>query len=100
MGMAVEVFEMRLRSEFLGASRMLKNILLFCDWLAMLCSLLASGCGTSLRPTLIDAAQRKPSNIAVYFAVSDSNGEPVADLLASDFNIYEDAKIVSRDESR
>jgi len=58
------------------------------------------GCGAGLQPTLIEAAHRKPSNVAVYFAVNDGNGEPVADLLASDFNIYEDGKIVSRDESR
>jgi hypothetical protein len=65
-----------------------------------LCSLLLLACGGGLKPTLIDAAYRKPSNVAVYFAVDDSDGEPVADLLASDFNIYEDGKIVSRDESR
>jgi von Willebrand factor type A domain len=63
-------------------------------------AVLLGGCGAGLRPTLIEAAHRKPSNVAVYFAVDDANGEPVADLLASDFNIYEDAKIVSRDESR
>jgi hypothetical protein len=62
--------------------------------------LLAAGCGGGLKPTLIDAAYRKPSNVAVYFAVDDADGEPVADLLASDFNIYEDGKLVSRDESR
>lgn len=57
-------------------------------------------CGGSLKPSLIEAAYRKPSNVAVYFAVDDDDGEPVADLLASDFNIYEDDKVVSRDESR
>lgn len=62
--------------------------------------LLAFGCGGGLKPTLIEAAHRKPSNVAVYFAVNDADGEPVADLLASDFNIYEDGKLVSRDESR
>jgi hypothetical protein len=62
--------------------------------------LLVVGCGGGLKPTLIDAAYRKPSNVAVYFAVDDDDGEPVADLLASDFNIYEDGKLVSRDESR
>ena len=63
-------------------------------------SVLALGCGSSLKPALIDAASRKPSNVAVFFAVNDDDGEPVADLLASDFNIYEDDKLVSRDESR
>lgn len=62
--------------------------------------LLVVGCGGGLKPSLIDAAHRKPSNVAVYFAVDDGDGEPVADLLASDFNIYEDGKLVSRDESR
>jgi hypothetical protein len=61
---------------------------------------LGVGCGGGLKPTLIDSAYRKPSNVAVYFAVDDNDGEPVADLLASDFNIYEDGKLVSRDESR
>jgi len=62
--------------------------------------LLVAACGGGLKPSLIDSAYRKPSNVAVYFAVDDSDGEPVADLLASDFNIYEDGRLVSRDESR
>jgi hypothetical protein len=49
---------------------------------------------------LIQAAHRKPSNVAVFFAVDDDDGEPVASLLSSDFKIYEDGKLVSRDESR
>ena len=60
----------------------------------------AIGCGGGLKPTLIQAAHRKPSNVAVFFAVDDDDGEPVASLLASDFKIYEDGKLVSRDESR
>jgi VWFA-related protein len=67
---------------------------------SIVCGLLVVGCGGGLKPSLIDAAYRKPSNVAVYFAVDDNDGEPVADLLASDFNIYEDGKLVSRDESR
>jgi hypothetical protein len=66
----------------------------------IVCGLLVAGCGGGLKPSLIDAASRKPSNVAIYFAVDDHDGEPVADLLASDFNIYEDGKLVSRDESR
>jgi hypothetical protein len=69
------------------------------NWI-WLCGLLVIGCGSNLKPTLIDAAYRKPSNVAMFFAVNDGDGEPVADLLASDFNIYEDGRIVSRDESR
>jgi hypothetical protein len=65
-----------------------------------LAACLVAGCGGGLKPVLIDAAHKKPSNVAVFFAVNDHDGEPVADLLASDFNIYEDDKLVSRDESR
>jgi hypothetical protein len=57
-------------------------------------------CGGSLKPTLIDASHGKPSNVAMFFAVDDADGEPVANLLSSDFNVYEDGQIVSRDESR
>lgn len=67
--------------------------------LALLCAP-AVGCAPSLRLTRIEAAHRKPSSVAVFFAVDDGKGEPVADLLASDFNIYEDDKLVSVDESR
>jgi hypothetical protein len=67
---------------------------------AVCAALAASACGGGLKPTLIQAAHRKPSNVAVFFAVNDDDGEPVANLLSSDFNIYEDGKLVSRDESR
>ena len=53
-----------------------------------------------LRGTRLEAAAHPPSNVAVFFSVDDWAGEPIADLLASDFNIYEDDKIVSLDESR
>jgi hypothetical protein len=65
----------------------------------MLTSLLAVGCAPGLKLTRIEAASNKPSNVAVFFAV-DRDEKPVADLLASDFNIYEDDKLVSVDESR
>lgn len=57
------------------------------------------GCGGGLQLTLIDAAHRKPSNVAVYFTVDESNGDPVADLISTDFRIYEDGSLVSVDES-
>ena len=63
------------------------------------CCLLTAACGPSLSLTRIEAASSKPSNVAVFFAV-DREGEPVADLLASDFHIYEDDRLVSVDESR
>lgn len=62
-------------------------------------SLLAAGCSAGLKLTRIEAASNKPSNVAVFFAV-DKDKEPVADLLASDFHIYEDDRLVSVDESR
>jgi len=68
-------------------------------WITV-CAALLVGCGAGLKPLLIDASSRKPSNVAMYFAVDDADGEPVADLLASDFKIYEDGKLVSADESR
>ncbi len=61
--------------------------------------LVLAGCGPSLKLTRIEAAARKPSNVGVFFAV-DREGEPVSDLLASDFRIYEDDRLVSVDESR
>ena len=69
-----------------------------------LCTLAApaalAGCAQSLRLTRLSAAARPPSNIAVFFAVDDARGEPIADLLANDFRIYEDGKLVSVDESQ
>jgi hypothetical protein len=64
------------------------------------CAVLLGACGPGLKLTRVDAAHRKPSNVAVFFSVEDRDGEPVADLLASDFNIYEDGALVSVDESR
>lgn len=64
-----------------------------------LCILLL-GCASSLQLRRIEAAHRKPSNVAVFFSVETDEGDPVAALLASDFRIYEDGKLVSVDESR
>jgi hypothetical protein len=61
---------------------------------------LGSACGAGLKLTRLEAAARNPSNVGVFFAVDDADNEPVADLLANDFNIYEDDKLVSVDESR
>lgn len=66
---------------------------------ALLLCLLA-GCAPGLKLTPIEAAHRKPANVAVYFSVETRDEEPVADLIASDFNIYEDGALVSVDESR
>jgi hypothetical protein len=58
------------------------------------------GCGGGLRLTLVDAAHRRPSNVAMYFTVDTSTGEPVGGLEASSFRIYEDGALVSADESK
>lgn len=62
--------------------------------------LFTSACGGGLRVTLVDAAHREPSNVAMYFTVDTSGGEPVGGLVASDFRIYEDGALVSVDESK
>lgn len=59
-----------------------------------------SACVGGLKLTRLEAAHRRPANVAVFFTAEDQSGEPVADLLASDFHIYEDGALVSIDESR
>jgi hypothetical protein len=49
---------------------------------------------------MVRAAQYKPSNVAVFFSVESSKGEPVTNLIAGDFAIYEDGSLVSVNESR
>lgn len=67
---------------------------------ALVAALLVSvGCG-GLRLQLIDASVRRPSNVAMYFTVEKTNGEPVANLKPEDFRIYEDGQPVSLLESR
>jgi len=58
------------------------------------------GCGGGLELTLVESAFRRPSNVAVYFTVDRSNGDPVPGLEAEDFRIYEDGELVSIDESQ
>ncbi len=60
--------------------------------------LTATGCG-GLRLTAIKAAQQRPSNVAVYFKVHASSGDPVGGLTADKFRIYEDGQLVSQYES-
>src|SRR5215813_1264394 len=62
-------------------------------------SALALGCA-GLRPTLVNTSVQKPSNVAVYFTVNTSSGEPVPGLTAEQFHIYEDGKLVSPYESK
>jgi hypothetical protein len=72
-----------------------------CAWICIAAAL-AAGCASSpgLRFTLIDASVQKPSNVAVYFTVETSDGEPVAGLDANSFRIYEDGGLVSAHESK
>jgi hypothetical protein len=70
--------------------------LLACLSLAAL-GLGASGC---LHLTMVDASVKKPSNVAVYFSVTDMRKRPVPSLTADKFKIYEDGKLVSVFESK
>jgi len=60
---------------------------------------LLAGCAT-LQLTPIKMAQQKPSNVAVYFKVQDSSGQPIPGLDAGSFRIYEDGQLVSQYESK
>jgi hypothetical protein len=60
----------------------------------------AAGCGTSLQVNLLQASAQKPSNVALYFTVDTSKGEPVGGLTSEQFKIYEDGKPVSIYESQ
>lgn len=63
--------------------------------------LLASlGACSSLKVTLLDTSVQKPSNVALYFTVETSDGEPVGGIPAEEFKIYEDGKPVSVHESK
>ena len=63
-------------------------------------SLTACGGSSGLRLERLESSVQKPSNIAVYFTVETSEGEPVAGLEADAFQIYEDGKLVSVHESK
>jgi hypothetical protein len=60
---------------------------------------LVAGCA-SLKLQMVDRSVQRPSNIAVYFTVDTSRGDPVADLTPADFHIYEDGQPVSVFESK
>jgi hypothetical protein len=66
---------------------------------ASLLVIAATGCA-GLRLTPIKAAQQRPSNVAVYFKVQSSSGDPVGGLTADKFRIYEDGQLVSQYESK
>lgn len=58
------------------------------------------GCGSGLDVRLVDGAHAQPSNVAMFFTVDDSEGEPVGGLAAESFVIYEDDQRVSPSESQ
>lgn len=61
----------------------------------------ATGCGGGgLRLEMVRSAAAKPSNVAVYFSVDQSDGTPVGGLKAEDFRIYEDDALISQYESK
>jgi len=69
--------------------------------LAVWAVVLGVGCGGGgLTLTPIKSAQNKPSNVAVYFKVTTSGGEPIGGLTADSFKIYEDGSLVSELESK
>ena len=61
---------------------------------------LLAACGGSLRLSHIDSSVQRPSNVAVYFTVDTTDGDPVPGLTAESFRIYEDDQPVSVLESK
>lgn len=59
-----------------------------------------TGCAQSLRLTRLATAARRPSNVAVFFAVDRASGQPVTNLSSEAFGIYEDGRLLSRQQSR
>jgi hypothetical protein len=68
-------------------------------WSLVACALAGAGCA-SLRLTGITATQQKPSNVAVYFKVQNAAGDPIPNLSAENFRIFEDGQLVSSSESQ
>src|SRR5450759_902329 len=67
--------------------------------LLVTCATLVAGCA-GLKLQMVDRSVQRPSNIAVYFTVDTTRGDPVADLTPADFHIYEDGRPVSLFESK
>jgi hypothetical protein len=67
--------------------------------LALSFGVAATGCA-GLKTTLVEASVQKPSQVAVYFTVDTTEGDPVPGLTANQFHIYEDGKLVSPFESK
>ena len=58
-----------------------------------------AGCGGGLKMTVINSDWKKPNNVWVFFTVMKGE-EPIANLTAKDFKIYEDDGLVSAYESK
>lgn len=67
--------------------------------LSIALSVALTGCA-GLKLNLINSSVRRPSNIAMYFSVDRTNGQPVGGLTADRFRIFEDDAPVSALESR
>ena len=61
----------------------------------VVCGISTTGCASSLRLSLLAAASRPPSDVALYVDVADAHGRPVVGLQASDFHFYEDGVAAS-----
>jgi hypothetical protein len=62
---------------------------------SLVCGISTTGCASSLRLSLLAAASRPPSDVALYVDVADAHGRPVVGLQASDFRFYEDGVAAS-----
>ena len=69
----------------------------FLIFFTLLCLLF--GC-SRLRLDLIDSSVQKPSNVAVYFSMETSDGQPVGGLQANQFKVLEDGKVIPPIESK
>ncbi len=71
----------------------------FAALLLPLVLLLPLACSKELNVTRLNSDQKKPNNVWVFFTVEDQS-EPVPNLTAEDFDIYEDEQLVSTFESQ
>lgn len=62
-------------------------------------ALVSLGCG-GLNVRVVNSAAKKPNNVWVFFSVDRGKDDPVANLTADDFVIYEDGQVVSKFESQ
>jgi hypothetical protein len=68
-------------------------------WSLLLLVVALCACGSSLKVSRINSAEDKPNNVWVFFTV-EKGEEPVGNLSADNFEIYEDDQLVSKFESK